>query len=194
MRDFRRGDRLRSIHWAHSARTDSLVVCGTRGWSVTDCRSATRHGTVPRQFPSRVTIWLRCVSWRVYSIRPCASAALRLYVDDQPVAAGEGRRCLTRAWDRLADIPLDGCASLPALVCTTNSGPNAPPGIRLVVTAPPTAGSKTVANTVLLQFQSPSDRVGRRADQVGYELKLDEDLSLQLDQLLTEASRECFAA
>ncbi len=109
VREFRRGDSLRSIHWTQSARQDEIIVCERGG---------------PQRSPIAVRLYTnRCagsnwdarenLAWR---IRVASSLVdffvarhvpFELLIDDRKCLLGQGGSAKASAWDKLAEIPLE---------------------------------------------------------------------------------------
>ncbi len=118
VRAFRRGDAIRSIHWQHTARLDSLVVC-ERG-------SPERVEWVIRLDPLASPGSLRQVrenlKWRVRLAASLATLMTQQNIDCRLEILGESdwvkdspqklnkvdRKTLPSVFDRLTDVPLNG--------------------------------------------------------------------------------------
>jgi len=129
VRPFRNGDRLRNVHWVHTARTGNLVVCERGGPQqqrievVLDTRSlnASALGT---QESNRMTN-RNAVAWRV---RVAASLVTHLHarhvpvtlrMDQKVIHGGAGPLGLRRMLRELAILPVDGILATDGCVVTT---------------------------------------------------------------------------
>jgi uncharacterized protein (DUF58 family) len=117
VREFRSGDRLRNVHWVHTARTGNLVVC-ERGAPqqqaievVLDVNATAATGPASRE------VNRNAVAWRV---RVAASLVTHLHARHIPVTLRCGQRVihgssgqngLRRMLLELADVPADGVAA-----------------------------------------------------------------------------------
>ena len=117
LRDYRQGDSIRQIHWAHTARLDSLVVCERSAaeqspWHI--------HLSTMNEQPGSLAA-RENLAWRV---RLAASLCTLLHQQSVPFSLSiedeqswsaplqnfsDGNR-LQQAIERLTDIPLDGSA------------------------------------------------------------------------------------
>ncbi len=130
LRDYRVGDSIRHVHWAHTARLDSLVVCERAAaeqspWQVWLNVDADATGASALRLSSEATgasalrFSRENLAWRV---RVAASLCTLLHqqsISFQLVIPGEDQwaQPSTRAWEgnrlahatqRLTDVPLDG--------------------------------------------------------------------------------------
>ena len=112
VREFRSGDRLRNVHWVHTARTGNLVVCerGAPQQQAIEVLLDTRP--LPRSIPSSEN--REALAWRV---RVAASLVTHLHARHIPVTLRLSRKVihgtagssgLRRMLMELADIPIDG--------------------------------------------------------------------------------------
>ncbi len=115
VREFRRGDSLRSIHWTQSARQDEIIVCERGG---------------PQRSPIALRLETdRCngsdwdarenLAWRIRVVASLVDffvarhVPFELLVDDRKCQLGQGGSARASAWDNLADIPLEPWNSSP---------------------------------------------------------------------------------
>jgi len=117
VREFRSGDRLRNVHWIHTARTGTLTVC-ERGGPQQQQVDIVLDVSNPTTADVERRLWLREAFAR--RVRVAASIAvalhgrhvpLRLVVGDQLVmisSGGGGRRRLLTVF---AEVPADGVES-----------------------------------------------------------------------------------
>jgi uncharacterized protein (DUF58 family) len=137
VREFRSGDRLRNVHWVHTARTGQLVVCERGGPQqqtvevIVDTESLCQTNPVSRE-ANRATI-----AWRV---RVAASIVNHLHARHVPVTLRLGRQAvhgtagpmgLRRMLLELASVPTDGTDD-----CQGQSLPSANPNcVSLLITS-----------------------------------------------------------
>lgn len=109
VREFRRGDSLRSIHWAQSAKQDTVIVCERGG---------------PQRSPLAIHLstersrgdWRQArdhLAWRVRIVASiCDLLAARhipfaLWIDGQRHVVADGAQGLRRVMETLTNLPLD---------------------------------------------------------------------------------------
>jgi uncharacterized protein (DUF58 family) len=128
LRDYRAGDSIRHIHWAHTAKLDALVVCERGAAEQSPWRIV-----LNTQTPTTATWASRDnLAWRVR-----LAASLCTWLNHQSVGfelaiPGEDRWAtpatsislnrLERALDRLTDVPLSGTVTEGSLNHQTSSG------------------------------------------------------------------------
>jgi len=114
VREFRSGDRLRNVHWIHTARTGTLTVCERGGPQQQQFEIVLDMSSPATADPDR-RLWLREALAR--RVRVAASIAvalhghhvpLRLVIGDQVVMIGSGSGGRRRLLTVLAEVPADG--------------------------------------------------------------------------------------
>lgn len=196
VREFRRGDSLRSIHWAQSARQDEIIVCERGG---------------PQKSPVAVRVstgrcsgsdWDACenLAWRV---RVAASLVdffvarhipFELLVDDRKALLGQGGAAKASAWDSLADVPLEPwtddlkAGSAP----TPTDNPRPLQGIAIGVDH--AVDAQYAARYILVSSQLGEASRGRSRHARPTRIDLEQPIDLQLAKLLQEVSHDCTAA
>jgi uncharacterized protein (DUF58 family) len=200
VREFRRGDSLRSIHWVQSAKQDNLIVCergGPQKQAIElDLQTHPCFGSadeVRENLAWRVRIMASLIDLAVSRHLP-----FKLLIDgsslSQPGMSGRNGcpRSRFTAWDQLASIPVDGfdnraVASCPCMAESLQTS-------RITISARSEIGTTLPAHCIRVKMQQPSGG-GRRASQVSVcEVDLDQDIAAQLTHLFMEASRESYAA
>ncbi len=200
VRAFRRGDSLRSIHWAQTARLDSLVVCDRAG-PQRQTVSLEVH-TQPIHANARAA--REHLAWRVRIVASLAELLSARHIPFQLVVDGEeqllatGQRGLKLALDRLATIPLDAFASTETRSAATRSTVTQSTArqlaTRICVGLPQFTGDQLVVGRVGIRIDQPSTGVRGHTKQHVANLDLTEELASQLNHFLSEASYACFAA
>lgn len=201
VREFRRGDSLRSIHWVQSAKLDNLIVC-ERGGPQKQAIELDIH-TQPCLGPAEQV--RENLAWRIRIMASLVNLAVsrhlpfRMLVDGcnkLPLAAtnspGLSSRTPMAAWDWLASIPLDGFGDKYAE--STPSVSKVLQTSRIIISARSAFGTALPAHLVRVEMRQPGGG-GRRDSQVTIcEVDLDSDIAEQLTHLFMEASRESYAA
>lgn len=190
VREFRRGDSLRSIHWMQSARQDSIIVCERGG---------------PQKSPVAIRIYTqRCpgeewearenLAWRV---RVAASLVdflvarhvpIELFIDDRKSQLRLGGGALASAWDALAAIPID----------TPERQVEVPDERKRGITIGPSIGEanqgKATGRYISVTSELGSASARRQATLYQAEIDLEQPVDLQLARLLQEVSLDSAAA
>lgn len=120
VRTFRRGDSLRSIHWAQSARLDEIIVCERGGPQKSPLRIAlaTAACTGQRWEIRENLAWRVRIAASLIDLFAARHTPFELFIDGAQQRLPEGSKGCTSAWDLLAAIPLNPsplCSVLPAL-------------------------------------------------------------------------------
>jgi uncharacterized protein (DUF58 family) len=202
VRDFRRGDSLRSIHWVQTARLDSLIVCERGGPQKQAIEvhldTAACSGSPDERREN--------LAWRVRFAASLVDLVVsrhfpfRLYLDGRLETVSQAALGRQRAWEILTRIPLDGFAdrSSEQALLVTGSRDSADLGpchsSRIIIDAKSSQGHACPADLIRVSLQQPGDSVRRSQQQQTRLVDLDQDIELQLNQLLMEASRESYAA
>lgn len=188
VRDFRQGDSLRSIHWAQSARLDSLVVCergGPQKHAVTFELSTLACKGTPEEVCENL-------AWRVRIMASLVDLAVSRHVPFQLVIDGHGYGQMAGvtgrrlAWNLLTAIPLEG----KPYSSSNQRSIDASSSSRVSVTALSSGGVPMAAHLARVELIQPSRSVRRNEQHCMSEINLDEDISDQLTRLFMEASRE----
>lgn len=212
VRDFRRGDSLRSIHWVQTARQDSLIVC-ERGGPQKQAIELHLNTAPSLGDPDEIR---ENLAWRVrfaasfIDLIVSRHFPFRLYVDGQLETISQAALGRQRAWEVLTDIPLDGHATkdIPQLDrANQKSSGQAISGqaiqaeqlgpcqsSRIIIDSRLADGTICLAHQVRVALQQPGDSLRRSIQQQSRLIDLDQDIEFQLNQLLMEASRESYAA
>lgn len=115
LRDYRIGDSIRHVHWAHTARLDSLVVCERAAaeqspWNIVLHADSQRAGSI---LARENLAWRVRIAASLCTLLYQQSVAFQLTIQAENESASLARRShegnrLTQAIERLIDIPLDG--------------------------------------------------------------------------------------
>lgn len=196
VRDFRRGDSLRSIHWVQSARLDNLIVFERGGPQKQAVElvlaTALCHGSGPEARENLA--WRIRIMASLIDLSVARHLPFRLSLDGKLLMSGEGVQGKRRAWELLTDIPLDspksdihsGTSSLIANSSVIST--------RILVDANSEGGDRLPDHLVRVQVLQPGLGLRRAVQHQSCLVNLDEDITRQLTQLLMEAARESYAA
>jgi uncharacterized protein (DUF58 family) len=210
VRDFRRGDSLRSIHWVQTARTDSLIVCERGG---PQKQAIELHLRTDPSSGSRQEI-RENLAWRIRFMASLIDLVVsrhypfRLYLNGRLEIVSQAAIGKRRAWELLTDIPLDGLVDpLPTTgsqltnaidgqvesqqVSSFNLGPCL--STRLIVDAKLPGEQPASSHQIRVAVEQPGDNIRRSVIQQSSLVDLDQDIEQQLNQLLMEACRESYA-
>ncbi|HAC90846.1 MAG TPA: DUF58 domain-containing protein [Planctomycetaceae bacterium] len=196
VRDFRRGDSLRSIHWVQSARLDNLIVFERGG---PQKQAVELHlGTelcVGSDLNSRENLaWRIRIMASLIDLSVARHLPFRLEVDGKLLMSGEGAQGRRRAWELLTDIPREspkseGQTRNPNLVANTSIV-----STQILIDANSESGDRLPDHLVRVQVLQPGLGLRRASQHQSCLVNLDEDITRQLTQLLMEAARESYAA
>ncbi len=180
MRDYRVGDSIRHIHWAHTARMDSLVVCERSlaeqaVWQIQLDATNAYPGKVSQRenLAWRVRIAASLCSWLAHQ-----SAQFDLVIEGEPARTiREGNR-LQDALERLTDVPLDGMAvTNPHRATATSSGMSCP---STLVIEPVSSTTHDQWSSHLVRLRMVRDSNNRRGAMDSQELLVDLNQSIAL--------------
>ncbi|MDX1928898.1 MAG: DUF58 domain-containing protein [Pirellulaceae bacterium] len=192
VRAFRRGDSLRSIHWVQTARLDSLVVCD---------RTGPQRQTVSLELDTQpiedgLLVNREHLAWRIRIVASLAELLcarhipFQLVIDNDTHVLAMGKRGLKQALDLLAAIPLDQridpAEVRESITCHLST--------RICVGLPQFGFGKSQARQVGLNVSQPSTGFRSHARQHTTNVDLNDELLVQLNHFLSEASHACFAA
>lgn len=182
VRQFRRGDSLRSIHWAQSARYDELIVCERGGpqQQPLDLHLSTSvcQGSLAAKREN--------LAWRVRIVASFVDlcierhCAVRLWVDGHVVDIGTGGEASRRAAEQLALVPLDSTSEQDVWKPLRDW--------RGIHVSAQVASGPLLENLVKIEQHVPATE-----PQVSI-IDLDQEIATQLDQFLVEVSRANSAA
>lgn len=114
VREFRSGDRLRNVHWIHTARVGSLVVCERGGPQqqivdvVLDTQVAPGGDTELRRHQRESLARRVRVAAGVAMALHSRHVPIRLVIDGRPLQLPAGAPGRRRLLSELADVPADG--------------------------------------------------------------------------------------
>lgn len=194
VRDFRDGDSLKSIHWAQSARNDRLVVCergGPQQHSI-DVQLSTARSLGTASCARENLAWRVRVAGSLSELLCARHIPFRIWIDDRLICLPPGPDSARRARELLADIPLDSRQE------TSHANkwmePIAP---TIRINACDKDGNSLSEQYIGFEVIAPGS-AARFARETGGGRKceiidLDQDIASQLDQLLSEVDRACFA-
>ncbi len=198
VREFRRGDSLKSIHWVQSARNDRLIVCERGG---------------PQQQAVELHLWTASsrgsladrrenLAWRVRIVASLVDLLVsrhlpfHLLIDGKRTRLPNGEAARRFAWDRLAAIPLDqplATGGNPSAKCEVNSKA-AFSTSRILIGAELDNGQPLPAQLVRCEVKFATSGLRSHALESTGLLDLDKDIPEQLDHLLMEASHASHVA
>ncbi len=198
VRDFRRGDSLKSIHWVQSARNDRLIVCERGG---------------PEQQAVELHLWTansqdvaadrrENLAWRVriaaslIDLLVARHLPFQLTIDGTRVLLPEGEAARRLAWDRLASIPLDGVQTGAQNTIAANGliSQAKYSASRICVGSELENGQPLPAHLIRFEVKFAIQGIRRNARQSSGLLNLDQDIVAQLDHMLMEASHASHVA
>lgn len=198
VREFQRGDSLRSIHWVQSARLDELVVCERGG---------------PQKSPINLSLsTARCsgsalaarenLAWRVRIVATLVDLLsarhipIQLWIDDELRPLPNGKATARSAWDHLASIPLDSQGEFESNSSSASSMPSATKSFAPVTRRSPgfticpvLNGSANSERYVSVDMEFGDDMPAAFGSD-GCLIDLDVAINEQLDQLLAEVTRD----
>ncbi len=185
VRDFRRGDSLRSIHWAQTARTGNFVVCERGGPQMQTV--AIELSTAPCE-GGRLAVQEN-LAWRVRIVASLIDLLgsrhipFRLTVDGELWSLPAGGEGIAAAWDRLASIPLAGKVSEVTSHSMVLSGAS-----RIAVSATSTTGQALSSRFIRVSLAHKATSLRDRRGNCEALVDLDADIASALDQFLEEAT------
>ena len=115
LREYRAGDSIRQIHWAHTARLDSLVVCERSAaeqspWQIL----LSTHNWQPGSLAARENLaWRVRIAASLCTLLHHQSVPFNLHIEEEHAWSTQSRHNCDgsrhqQAIERLTDIPLDG--------------------------------------------------------------------------------------
>lgn len=192
VREFRRGDSLRSIHWVQTARLDNLIVCERGG---PQKQAIDLYLTTERCQGSSAEA-RENLAWRVRIMASLIDLAVsrhvpfRLYIDGKLQMVSQGSSGLTKAWRILTDIPLDSDPHVAGVEERDTAVGVAGASTFVSVGASQRSSGDLAAHLVRVQVQQSSGSLRNILRLQSSLIDLDLDIGQQVNQLLTEASRE----
>lgn len=194
VRDFRRGDSLKTIHWVQSARQDELIVCERGGpqQQALELHLFTHRCQGSAAEARENLAWRVRIAASLIDLLVARHLSFHLFVDGFRLAIPEGAAGGRRAWELLAEIPLDTDvqqASLSAAILSTKLTAS-----RIVVAGSDLQGDPLADHSVLVSVQHPSRSIRFVGESQFRFVDLDADISHQLNDLLLEVARDCQAA
>ncbi len=192
VREFRRGDSLKSIHWVQSARLEELIVCERGGPQqqavevhLSTARCIGTRGEARENLAWRVRIAASFIDLLVARHFP-----FQLSIDGERCNIPEDAAGRRIAWNLLADIPLD--SSITRRIAEGVVPQNRASRIRISVAD---EGHQTLlAKYLQIDIQHASHGIRDDHSARSRVIDLDQDISEQLNRLLEEATHACSLA
>lgn len=191
VRDFRRGDSLRSIHWAQTARTGDIVVCERGGpqLQTVHIELSTTPGLGSAAAQRENLAWRVRIAASLVDLLSSRQIPYRLMVDGVSWLLPQGVDGLRAAFDHLADLPLDG-----QVAANVSSGTRSAEATCISISATHVDGSSLSDRFVRLTMIRPSQSLRSASSDVSELIDLDWDIATSVDQFLTEACHVAGAA
>jgi len=192
VREFRRGDSLRSIHWVQTARLDSLIVCERGGpqKQAIDLHLMTERGQGSPAEARENLAWRVRIMASLIDLAVSRHVPFRLFLDRKLQMVSHGNAGRNKAWWILTDIALDGYRCSDAGDVSGISSVAAGASTCVVVGASEQSTGDLPAHLVRVQVQQSSGSLRNLVHLQSTCIDLDHDIGQQVNQLLTEASRE----
>lgn len=187
VREFRRGDSLRSIHWVQSARLDSLIVCergGPQQQHVEIHLDTSRSAGCLAESRENLA-WRVRIAASLIAMLSARHLPFRLLIDGCDCKLPEGAGARIEAWQLLASIPIDGVDSQAARMPTARKPTTA---TWFAISSTDQDLCQLDARWILLQSGTPKSNRSSR-DAFSRLIDLDDDISAQLDHCIMEAGR-----
>ena len=178
VRGFRAGDSLKSIHWTQTAKLDEFVVCERGGpqhqqvllvLDATDCDG----GKLERR---ENLAWRVRIAASFIDLLGGQQIPFRLMIDGTEFRVPEGIEGIKRAWEHLANIPLDG---------GNDVSPKLPTNERYVHVAPAKLEGSRQSELVSVAIHNPGNGLRVEESSLTTQLNLDEDIEYQLNQFVS---------
>ena len=192
VREFQRGDSLRSIHWAQSAKLDELVVCERGGPQKTEV--AVQLSTSPCQ-GSQLDI-RENLAWRVriaatlLDLLNARHIPLQLRIDGVIKPIPGGNSSISTAWDHLAHIPLDPVSQQrPRMKSMHSEHVDAWLGFSI---GPHDQMARLLNDRYVgLEVRSGAAAFDTQQSHDTHIIDLEQSIDLQLERILQEVNRDC---
>ncbi len=186
--DFRRGDSLKSIHWAQSARLDQLVICERGGpqKQTVQLRLETWPGQGEPDEIRENLAWRMHIAAGLVELLAARHLSFELFIDGHrlPLAAGAASRM--QVLRELAVIPLDGPADTRPAISRT-AMPQRPSGGATWICISSVASDGSLLPSGLIRITARLERGGfREPDLSGCLIDLDRSIGGQLNHWLME--------
>lgn len=187
VREFRRGDSLRSIHWVQSARLDSLIVCERGG---PQHQAVEIHLETSRSLGSAAEArenlaWRIRIAASIIAMLSARHLPFRLLVDGCDCKLSEGAGAKVDAWKLLSEVPIDGPIDAPTSIAQARK----PSTVTwFSISACDEHHSSLDSRWIRLEAGTPKASRSSR-DAVNRLIDLDDDISSQLDHCIMEAGR-----
>lgn len=196
VREFRRGDSLRSIHWAQTARQANLIVCERGGpqRQAIDLHLMTERGSGSFREARENLAWRVRLAATLVDIIVARHTPFRLFVDNELRLISHGHAGRRLAWEVLADIPLDSPRIASKLSSRIGFAKTVGASTVVTVGASHHCIGDLPAHLVRFQVTRASQSVRQSERENSINIDLDHDIRQQINFLLTEASRESRSA
>lgn len=187
VRDFRRGDSLKNIHWAHSARQDQFVVCergGPQNQAIELHLSTARCSGTPDESRENLA-WRVRIAASLVDLLSSRHLPFRLIVNGRLYGVSDNASGRRVALQQLAEIPLDGYTD--SQQGAVHSGkPNSKSGVCWISIASPSRfTSSSLAAQVNVEIGLQSHGLRQRKNS-SHSINLDDDITRQLNFWLSE--------
>jgi len=187
-RDFRRGDSLKNIHWAQSARQDQLVVCergGPQNQAI-ELHVSTVHCQGTSSESRENLAWRVRIAASLVELLSARHLPYRLIIDGKVCGVSDSASGRKPALHKLAEIPLDG--PIPASHGHAYSGSDSQKGngvCWIAISAPSPSASNHPAAYVNVEMGLHSKGLRQRRNAARL-IDLDNDITGQLNHWLSE--------
>ncbi len=183
LREFRNGDSLKTIHWAQTAKLDSLVVCERGGPQhqplVVQINTGRSEGS---KLEARENLaWRVRIAAGLIGLFGGQKQPLQLKIDDQLIHLPAGADMVPIAWNHLAQIPLDG--GIPSSIIDASQAPT----LCIDSQASREPGPPHLVHVSMHSVNSESIR--HSALDCSYEVDLRHDIGHQVNQFLLKLGR-----
>lgn len=194
VREFQRGDSLRSIHWAQSARFDELVVCERGGpqKSPLEIQLSTARCSGRKAHARENLAWRVRIAASMIDLLTARHIPFRLWIDNEPILLPADQNLAKAAWEQLALVPLDSQFQFGDTAESIDWHLRAQAGERVFVISPINNFGEALSDryvSIVARFgtlpQSTSTATGSHL------IDLDQSIDRQLEQILGEASLDC---
>ncbi len=202
VRAFRRGDSLKGIHWVQSARLDELIVCERGGpqQQAVEVHLSTSRCEGNRLEARENLAWRVRIAASFIDLLVSRHLPFQLFIDGERQSLPEDAAGRRLAWDQLAHIPLDTSLSKRAGLSEkglseknlSESRPSRSSRIR--ISGSDGSQRPLSAQRVQVDIQHASQGIRDDHSLRSSTIDLDEDISDQLNRLLTEATHASIVA
>lgn len=195
VREFQRGDSLRSIHWSQSAKLDELVVCERGGPQKSEVvvRINTDRCSGGAIDARENLAWRVRIAATLLDLLNTRHIPLQLSIDGGFKSLRSGRSSLTSAWDHLAHIPLDSKPQEPLHGTRSNANHGSDAWLGFSIGPYDSLGKLLPDNKVGLEIRNSARSVASNTSSNVRLIDLEKSIDLQLEEILQEVNRDCLA-